>query len=81
MTSYSDVRIFLCTTPTNMNYSFDRLMGRGGSAKGVSNRNLGNLRASADLSDRTRLSRRFLRQTKVFCSEVFFTPFHLHRAA
>ena len=25
---YSDVRIFLCTTPTNMNYSFDRLMGR-----------------------------------------------------
>lgn len=28
MTCYSDVRIFLCTTPTNMNYSFDRLMGR-----------------------------------------------------
>lgn len=28
MTSFSDVRIFLCTTPTNMNYSFDRLMGR-----------------------------------------------------
>ena len=28
MTSYSDVRIFLCTTPTNMNVSFDRLMGR-----------------------------------------------------
>ena len=28
MTSYSDVRIFLCTTPTNMNCSFDRLMGR-----------------------------------------------------
>ena len=28
MTNYSDVRIFLCTTPTNMNYSFDRLMGR-----------------------------------------------------
>ena len=28
MTSFSDVRIFLCTTPTNMNYSFDGLMGR-----------------------------------------------------
>lgn len=28
MTSYSDVRIFLCTTPTDMHYSFDRLMGR-----------------------------------------------------
>ena len=28
MTSYSDVRIFLCTTPTDMKYSFDRLMGR-----------------------------------------------------
>ena len=28
MTGFSDVRIFLCTTPTNMNYSFDRLMGR-----------------------------------------------------
>ena len=28
MTNYSDVRIFLCTTPTKMNYSFDRLMGR-----------------------------------------------------
>ena len=28
MTNYSDVRIFFCTTPTNMNYSFDRLMGR-----------------------------------------------------
>lgn len=28
MTDYSDVRIFLCTTPTNMNYSFDGLMGR-----------------------------------------------------
>ena len=28
MTDFSDVRIFLCTTPTNMNYSFDRLMGR-----------------------------------------------------
>ena len=25
---YSDVRIFLCTTPTSMNYSFDRLMSR-----------------------------------------------------
>ena len=28
MINYSDVRIFFCTTPTNMNYSFDRLMGR-----------------------------------------------------
>lgn len=28
MTNLSDVRIFFCTTPTNMNYSFDRLMGR-----------------------------------------------------
>ena len=28
MINYSDVRIFLCTTPTKMNYSFDRLMGR-----------------------------------------------------
>ena len=28
MTNFSDVRIFLCTTPTKMNYSFDRLMGR-----------------------------------------------------
>jgi transposase len=28
MTDFSDVRIFLCTTPTNMKYSFDRLMGR-----------------------------------------------------
>ena len=28
MTNYSDVRIFLCTTPTSMHYSFDRLMGR-----------------------------------------------------
>jgi len=28
MTDLSDVRIFLCTTPTNMNHSFDRLMGR-----------------------------------------------------
>ena len=28
MSKYSDVRIFLCTTPTNMNFSFDRLMSR-----------------------------------------------------
>ena len=28
MIGFSDVRIFLCTTPTKMNYSFDRLMGR-----------------------------------------------------
>ena len=28
MINYSDVRIFLCTTPTSMNYSFDRLMDR-----------------------------------------------------
>ncbi len=28
MIDFSDVRIFLCTTPTNMNCSFDRLMGR-----------------------------------------------------
>jgi len=28
MLDFSDVRIFLCTRPTNMNYSFDRLMGR-----------------------------------------------------
>ena len=28
MTDFSDVRIFLCTTPTNMGWSFDRLMGR-----------------------------------------------------
>ena len=28
MTNFSDVRIFLCTTPTSMHYSFDRLMGR-----------------------------------------------------
>ena len=28
MTQYSDIRIFLCTTPTNMNYSFDSLMGQ-----------------------------------------------------
>ena len=28
MNDYADVRIFLCTTPTDMHYSFDRLMGR-----------------------------------------------------
>jgi len=28
MIDFSDVRIFFCTTPTNMHYSFDRLMGR-----------------------------------------------------
>ncbi|MHC4179425.1 MAG: IS66 family insertion sequence element accessory protein TnpB [Planctomycetota bacterium] len=28
MTTFSDVRIFLCTTPTSMHYSFDGLMGR-----------------------------------------------------
>ena len=28
MMDFADVRIFLCTTPTKMNYSFDRLMGR-----------------------------------------------------
>jgi len=28
MKNFSDVRIFLCTTPTNMSWSFDRLMGR-----------------------------------------------------
>ena len=28
MTDFSDVRIFFCTTPTNMHYSFDCLMGR-----------------------------------------------------
>ena len=28
MTEFSDLRIFLCTTPTSMNWSFDRLMGR-----------------------------------------------------
>jgi transposase len=28
MIDFSDVRIFLCTTPTNMHCSFDRLMGR-----------------------------------------------------
>ena len=28
MIDFSDVRIFLCTTPTNMHYSFDGLMGR-----------------------------------------------------
>jgi hypothetical protein len=27
MTTLSDVRIFLCTTPINMSHSFDRLMG------------------------------------------------------
>lgn len=26
MTNFSDVRIFLCLTPTHMGYSFDRLM-------------------------------------------------------
>ena len=25
--NFSDLRIFLCTTPTSMTYSFDRLMG------------------------------------------------------
>ena len=28
MINSAEVRIFLCTTPTNMNYSFDSLMGR-----------------------------------------------------
>ena len=28
MTDFSDVRIFLCTTPTKMSWSFDGLMGR-----------------------------------------------------
>ncbi len=28
MIDFSDVRIFLCTTPTNMHCSFDHLMGR-----------------------------------------------------
>ena len=28
MTDFSDVRIFFCTTPTKMTYSFDSLMGR-----------------------------------------------------
>ena len=28
MTHYTDIRIFLCMTPTNMNYSFDGLMGQ-----------------------------------------------------
>ena len=28
MRDFSDVRIFLCTTPTNMHCSFDSLMGR-----------------------------------------------------
>jgi len=28
MIDFSELRIFLCTTPTNMSYSFDSLMGR-----------------------------------------------------
>ena len=28
MTNFSDVRIFFCTKPTRMNYSFDHLMGQ-----------------------------------------------------
>ena len=28
MTNFSDVRIFFCTTPTKMSYSFDHLMGQ-----------------------------------------------------
>jgi transposase len=28
MTHFTDIRIFLCMTPTNMNYSFDGLMGQ-----------------------------------------------------
>lgn len=28
MMDYCDVRIFFCTTPTRMNYSFDHLMGQ-----------------------------------------------------
>ena len=28
MKDFADIRIFLCTTPTRMNYSFDGLMGR-----------------------------------------------------
>ena len=28
MTDFADVRIFLCTTPISMHWSFDRLMGR-----------------------------------------------------
>jgi len=28
MTNFSDVRIFFCTTPTAMTYSFDRLLSR-----------------------------------------------------
>ena len=28
MTDFSDIRIFLCLTPTNMRYSFDSLMGQ-----------------------------------------------------
>jgi len=27
MTNFSELRVFLCTTPTSMNFSFDRLMG------------------------------------------------------
>ena len=27
MTKFSELRVFLCTTPTSMNFSFDRLMG------------------------------------------------------
>ena len=27
MKDFSELRIFLCTTPTNMSYSFDSLMG------------------------------------------------------
>jgi transposase len=28
MKDFSEIRIFMCTTPTRMSYSFDRLMGR-----------------------------------------------------
>ena len=27
MTNFSELRVFLCLTPTSMNFSFDRLMG------------------------------------------------------
>jgi len=27
MTNFSELRVFLCTTPTSMRFSFDRLMG------------------------------------------------------
>ena len=27
MTNFSELRVFLCMTPTSMNFSFDRLMG------------------------------------------------------